>query len=113
VVVRRPAGQTQAAVEAGIALAEGLLGAGYDTWGLAGFTLSEPESRGQGPSFLERPDKWFCSELVAHVLKETAHLREAGAPDSLLDRPPSWWTPYDLLCTLSPGASYKIFHPTV
>jgi hypothetical protein len=83
-------------VEASIALAEDLVGAGYDTWGLAGFTLSHPERRGEAPNFLENPQAWFCSELVAHVLRETAHLREAAAPDSLTGRHPSWWTPYDL-----------------
>jgi hypothetical protein len=96
VVVRRPAGQTQAAVEASIALAEGLVGAAYDTWGLAGFTLSDSERRGEGPNFLENPEKWFCSELVAHVLRETAHLREGEGAKALRGRHPSWWTPWDL-----------------
>jgi hypothetical protein len=103
VVGRRPAGQTQAAVEASIALAEGLVGAGHDTWGLAGFMLSDPESRGEHPNFMESPEKWFCSELVAHVLrktahvlKETAHLRDGVGAGVLGEKHPSWWTPWDL-----------------
>jgi hypothetical protein len=98
VVVKRLAGQTQASAEAMIRLAGEIAdkGAEYDTAALFGFPLSNPESRGEDPNFLEDPDKYFCSELLARLLKETAHLRTVPPPEALIMRHASWWTPNDL-----------------
>ncbi|KMY67135.1 hypothetical protein AAU61_14510 [Desulfocarbo indianensis] len=98
VIVKRLAGQTQASVEAMLKLAGDLAdqGVDYDAGALFGFTLSRPERRGEKPNFLEDPEEYFCSELLAFVLRETAALRTTPPPAALMKRHPSWWTPYDL-----------------
>lgn len=98
IVIKRPAGQTKASAEEMTRLAGEIVdkGTDYDTWALLGFTLSDPDNRGEDPNFLEDPDEYFCSELLAWLLIETAHLRTVPPPEALMLKHPSWWTPNDL-----------------
>ena len=97
ITVRRPAGQTPESAAAMAAKALEMEGAGYDLGALLAHALgfdSPPDKE----NWLQDPHKWFCAELVAHVLKQTSHLRRSpAAVQALFARHSSRWRPHDLM----------------
>ncbi len=68
----------------------------YDYGALWGFTLSDPERRGQEPNFLESPRRLYCSEAYLKQLKAAEPLLARPLPPQVHARHESWWSPEDL-----------------
>jgi hypothetical protein len=94
--LKEPAGQTEASAAALCQAARDLEGTPYDYGGVIGFTLSDNDDQGQDPNWLENRKKFFCSEGVDVLLRQTEHLRTVPLPEPFKLVHSSWRSPQGL-----------------
>lgn len=111
--VKTPAGQTPESARELCRMARGLEGTDYDVGGVAAFLFSDQDDLGVDASWLEDPQKLFCSEGVAMLLMQTEHLRSVPLPESFKRVHPSRRSPEGL--NESPiweVSEFRNFHPS-
>lgn len=94
--LKTPAGQTRESAAELCRRARELEGVEYDTWGVVGFTLSDQDDVGQHENRLNNPAKYFCSEAVDSLLRDTEHLRTVALPKAWKLVHSSWRSPQGL-----------------